>query len=90
MVRSITLPNCLKEAVTKMVPKSSDVRLHDLRHSAASFGLAGGLGLEVIGKLLGHQDVKTTRRYAHLSDGYMKAAAESMAGEIAGLLKGKG
>ncbi len=73
-----------------MVPKSSDVRLHDLRHSAASFGLAGGLGLEVIGKLLGHQDVKTTRRYAHLSDGYMKAAAESMAGEIAGLLKGKG
>jgi len=68
----------------------ADVRLHDLRHSAASFGLAGGLGLEVIGKLLGHQDVKTTRRYAHLSDGYMRAAAESMAGEIAGLLKGKG
>jgi integrase len=65
----------------------TDVRLHDLRHSAASFGLAGGLGLEVIGKLLGHQDIKTTRRYAHLSDGFMKAAAESMAGEIAGLLK---
>lgn len=65
----------------------ADVRLHDLRHSAASFGLAGGLGLEVIGKLLGHQDIKTTRRYAHLSDGFMKAAAESMAGEIAGLLK---
>lgn len=63
-----------------------DVRLHDLRHSAASFGLAGGLGLEVIGKLLGHQDIKTTRRYAHLSDGFMKAAAESMAGEIADLL----
>lgn len=64
-----------------------DVRLHDLRHSAASFGLAGGLGLEVIGKLLGHQDIKTTRRYAHLSDGYMRAAAESMAGQIAGLLQ---
>jgi integrase len=64
-----------------------DVRLHDLRHSAASFGLAGGLGLEVIGKLLGHQDIKTTRRYAHLSDGYMKAAAESMAGGIAELLQ---
>jgi integrase len=64
-----------------------DVRLHDLRHSAASFGLAGGLGLEVIGKLLGHQDIKTTRRYAHLSDGYMRAAAESMAGGIAELLQ---
>jgi site-specific recombinase XerD len=66
-----------------------DVRLHDLRHSAASFGLAGGLGLEVIGKLLGHQDVKTTGRYAHLSDGYMRAAEESMAGGIAELLQVK-
>lgn len=63
-----------------------DVRLHDLRHSAASFGLAGGLGLEVIGKLLGHADVKTTRRYAHLSEGHVKAAAESMADGIADLL----
>ena len=53
------------------------------------YGLAGGLGLEVIGKLLGHQDIKTTRRYAHLSDGYMRATAESMAGEIAGLLNVK-
>ncbi len=66
--------------------KLDDVRLHDLRHSAASFGLAGGLGLEVIGKLLGHADVKTTRRYAHLSEGYVKAAAESMADGIADLL----
>ena len=64
----------------------NDVRLHDLRHTAASFGLAGGLGLEVIGKLLGHKDVKTTRRYAHLSDGYMKAAAETMADGIASML----
>lgn len=63
-----------------------DVRLHDLRHSAASFGLAGGLGLEVIGKLLGHADLKTTRRYAHLADGHVRAAAESMAENISGLL----
>ncbi|MFZ4071523.1 MAG: tyrosine-type recombinase/integrase [Caulobacterales bacterium] len=63
-----------------------DVRLHDLRHSAASFGLAGGLGLEVIGKLLGHADVKTTKRYAHLSEGHVRAAAETMADGIAGLL----
>lgn len=63
-----------------------DVRLHDLRHSAASFGLAGGLGLEVIGKLLGHADIKTTRRYAHLSEGHVRAAAETMADGIAELL----
>ena len=63
-----------------------DVRLHDLRHSAASFGLAGGLALEVIGKLLGHADIKTTRRYAHLADGHVRAAAESMAENISELL----
>ncbi|NDC59172.1 MAG: site-specific integrase, partial [Alphaproteobacteria bacterium] len=66
-----------------------DVRLHDLRHSAASFGLAGGLGLEVIGKLLGHTDIKTTRRYAHLSEGHVRAAAESMADGIQQMLGGK-
>lgn len=63
-----------------------DVRLHDLRHSAASFGLAGCLGLEVIGKLLGHTDIKTTRRYDHLADGHIRAAAEAIAGEISELL----
>lgn len=30
------------------------VRLHDLRHTYASFGVGGGLGLPIIGKLLGH------------------------------------
>jgi integrase len=30
------------------------VRLHDLRHTYASFGAGGGLGLPIIGKLLGH------------------------------------
>jgi integrase len=31
------------------------VRLHDLRHTYASFGAGGGLGLPIIGKLLGHR-----------------------------------
>jgi integrase len=42
------------------------VRLHDLRHTYASFGAAGGLGLPIIGKLLGHTQASTTQRYAHL------------------------
>lgn len=45
-----------------------DVRIHDLRHSFASMGVAGGEGLVLIGKLLGHEHVVTTNRYAHLSD----------------------
>ncbi|PZO47802.1 MAG: hypothetical protein DCF16_17230 [Alphaproteobacteria bacterium] len=64
-----------------------DVRLHDLRHSAASFALMSGVGLEVIGKLLGHSDIKTTRRYAHLADVVVRAAAENTADQIAELMK---
>ena len=43
------------------------VRLHDLRHSFASVGAAGGLSLPIIGALLGHKHTTTTARYAHLS-----------------------
>jgi integrase len=50
-----------------------DVRLHDLRHSFASAGAAGGLSLPLIGALLGHKDPKTTQRYAHLADDPVKA-----------------
>jgi integrase len=60
-----------------------DVRLHDLRHTHASFGAAAGLGLPVIGRLLGHKSPATTARYAHLADDPLRAAAERVAGEIA-------
>ena len=52
-----------------------DVRLHDLRHSYASRALALGEGLPVIGRLLGHKEVATTARYAHLIRDAEKAAA---------------
>ena len=44
-----------------------DVRLHDLRHSFASRALALGESLPMIGKLLGHSQIETTARYAHLA-----------------------
>ena len=44
-----------------------DVRLHDLRHSYASLAARRGISLLLIGKLLGHRDAKTTKRYAHLT-----------------------
>ena len=43
-----------------------DVCIHDLRHSFASHALALGESLPMIGKLLGHTQVQTTARYAHL------------------------
>ena len=66
----------------------TDVRLHDLRHSYASVGAAGGDSLLVIGKLLGHHHAATTERYAHLALDPIKAAAASIAGRIASALDG--
>ena len=52
-----------------------NVRVHDLRHSYASRALALGEGLPVIGRLLGHNKVETTAKYAHLVRDAEKAAA---------------
>ena len=59
-----------------------DVRLHDLRHSFASRGLIVGEGLPMIGKLLGHSQIQTTARYAHLANGPIKLAADRIADGI--------
>lgn len=60
----------------------SDVRLHDLRHSFASVGAAGGFSLPIIGALLGHKDTATTARYAHLSADPIRAANEAVGARI--------
>ena len=60
-----------------------DVRIHDLRHSFASGGLLVGEGLPMIGKLLGHTQVQTTARYAHLAADPVKAAANRISERIA-------
>ena len=63
--------------------KLEDVRIHDLRHSFASRALALGETLPVIGKLLGHNDIETTARYAHLAQDSVHEAAERIAESIA-------
>ncbi len=65
-----------------------DVRIHDLRHSFASGAVALGEGLPMIGKLLGHTQVQTTARYAHLAADPVKAAAERVSSNIAALMDG--
>jgi integrase len=56
-----------------------DVRIHDLRHTFASTAVASGQGLPMIGKLLGHTQVQTTARYAHLAADPVRSAADSVA-----------
>lgn len=65
-----------------------DVRPHDLRHSFASAMVAGGASLPVIGALLGHRDVKTTARYAHLTTDPLRNAAEQVGEVLAAHLGG--
>jgi integrase len=54
------------------------VRIHDLRHSFASFGAGASIGLPIIGKLLGHSQPATTARYAHLDADPMRRAVNTI------------
>jgi site-specific recombinase XerD len=69
--------------------KSVRVVFHDLRHSFASVGAANGDSLLVLGKLLGHNEARTTERYAHLGDDPLKSAANRISGEIAARMTGQ-
>jgi integrase len=53
-----------------------DLRIHDLRHSFASYLVNAGRSLYEVQELLGHADIKTTSRYAHLSRERLVAAVE--------------
>lgn len=74
-------------AVTKRAGLSG-VRVHDLRHTYASFGAGDGLGLPIIGRLLGHAQAATTARYAHLDNDPLRRASEAIAGRIAAAMEG--
>ena len=66
-----------------------DMRLHDCRHSFASRALALGEGLPMIGRLLGHAQVETTARYAHLARDSVRESAIRISDSIAAdILKG--
>ena len=60
-----------------------DMRLHDCRHSYASRALAMGESLPMIGRLLGHTQVETTARYAHLAQDSVRESAVRISDSIA-------
>lgn len=62
--------------------KLEGVRLHDLRHSVASFAGGSGFSLFLLGKLLGHKTARSTERYAHLADDARRAMADVVSGAI--------
>ena len=60
----------------------SGVRLHDLRHTFASHAAMNKEALPMIGKLLGHRQIQSTSRYAHLDDGHIFEAAETVGAAV--------
>jgi len=68
----------------------ADVRLHDLRHSFASFLVNQGVSLYVVQGLLGHTQARMTQRYAHLAPQTLLDAAEVVASLIQGAAPGGG
>ncbi|MGD0183779.1 MAG: tyrosine-type recombinase/integrase [Roseiarcus sp.] len=90
---SPTVAECRALAVKTGVKLSAgltDARLYDCRHSFASIGAGGGLSLQIIGRLLGHTQSRTTQRYAHLGDDPLKEAAAKIGAVIAGAGKETG
>ena len=57
----------------------SDVRMHDLRHSMASNMVNSGRSLYEVSQVLGHNQLETTQRYAHLSQETLLEAVDAAA-----------
>jgi integrase len=68
--------------------KLGGLRIHDLRHSFASFAVADGHTLFMVGKVLGHKQTRTTEGYAHLAADPVRAVADRTAARIAAAMAG--
>jgi integrase len=71
----------------RRICKAADItglRIHDLRHSYASFAASSGISLHAIGELLGHSQPSTTHRYAHLFDDHLRQATTRVGALIIG------
>jgi integrase len=83
------------EAVTESFRRAclrvgiENFRLHDLRHTAASWMRMSGSDLQDVADQLGHRDLRMTRRYANLSAAHRSAAVKRM-GAVLGPLETAG
>lgn len=60
----------------------ADVRIHDCRHSFASWLVEAGYSIYIVSKALGHASSRTTERYAHVSDTTLRSASNAAANLI--------
>lgn len=72
-----TVHRSFKSACTKA--RINDLRFHDLRHTAASWMVMGGVDLVTVAQILGHSDIKMTMRYAHPTPAARRQAVDVLA-----------
>lgn len=65
-------------ATVRKIAKLEGLRLHDLRHQAATNFIRSGVSLEETGKILGHREPKTTWRYVNIDRDTIKRARENL------------
>lgn len=82
IVKRLPLPVTLgilnKEWYAAIEATGIKARIHDLRHTTASWMLQAGADLIHVRDMLGHSSVAVTQRYAHLGAKHLKAAANRM------------
>jgi integrase len=77
-------PDITPEAVSMafhrvcQILKVSDIRLHDLRHTFATWLRQRGTELDVIASQLGHRDLRMTKRYARIASAQVKQAVNGL------------
>ncbi len=64
----------------------TDVRIHDLRHTAASIAVSQVVGLQIISRLLGHAQAQTTARYAHVDSDPALSAANAIGSAVGDII----
>lgn len=69
--------------------KCPDARIHDLRHTFVSYGVADGISLPIMGGTVGHSRAATTERYAHLSQSPLRDAVERVGALLDAAMKKK-
>ena len=70
------------EVVTIAEEGSLTLPVHNCRHTLASHGVMSGLDLYTVDRLLGHADIGSTERYAHLADEHVREAAGRISGIV--------
>jgi hypothetical protein len=71
-----TIYDAFKKACTEA--KVEQMRFHDLRHTAASYLVMGGVDLPTVKEILGHREIEMTLRYSHLAPAHKAKAVEKL------------